>query len=294
MKPLTIQPASAAYSLIAALTALGHVAYAHDFLSGQFPLGICQKASPSPELQICSHDGTAIGSIGSIDSRRSNATLGDNIPDAIAPPSHSSVWSLTTPCYQNASRESSPEFCVFTSPTFADSHGITLVTTAKRADRFSQKLAFVEPETVRGTNRDIVFETEHGRDANLAALKYRIEAMPGKGYGVVATQPISRGDLIMSTTASILFDYQVYDELSDDVSRKLLAAGIDSLPQLHRARYMNLSTHDGAESTHEATVSKILSTNAFDIESDDDGSYGFFAVFPESKFPMSTRALNQC
>ncbi|EPE03123.1 set domain-containing protein [Ophiostoma piceae UAMH 11346] len=287
MKSLTTHPASTAYSLVAALTALGHAAHAHDLLSGQFPLGICQKASPSPELQICSQDGTAISSIGS---HGSSGPLGKNTSDAVAPLSHISIWSQATPCYQNASREASPEFCVFTSPTFADSHGITLVTTSKRAAHFSQKPAFVQPDTVRGTNRDIVFETEHGRDADLPALKYRIEAMPAKGYGVVATQPILRGDLIMSTTASILFDYQVYDELSEDVSRKLQAAGIDSLPELHRARYMNLSTHDGAESTHEATVSKILNTNAFDIDSDDDGPYGFFAVFPEiSRFNHDCR-----
>ncbi|CAK7220418.1 SET domain-containing protein 5 [Sporothrix bragantina] len=132
----------------------------------------------------------------------------------------------------------------------------------------------------QGVNRDIVYETEHGRREDQAPLSYRVEAMPGKGFGVVATKHLHRGDLIMSTTASVVIDYAVFESVPEDEVIRMQTAAIDSLPPLHHTRFMNLSTHDATEG-HEQIVNKILSTNAFDIEAIDGEEYGYFVVFPE-------------
>lgn len=190
------------------------------------------------------------------------------------------IWSRTTPCYKN--NTDNTEFCVYTSESFAENHGITIMTSPSRAIQFSQIPAFADPETVRGVNRDIVYETEHGRRSDQSPLSYRVEAMLGKGYGVVATKHLNRGDLIMSTTASVVIDYALFESIPDEEVRRMQTVAVDSLPPLHHARFMNLSTHDATEG-HEQIVTKILATNAFDIETDNDDEYGYFVVFPESE-----------
>lgn len=190
------------------------------------------------------------------------------------------IWSRTTPCYKNST--DGTEFCVYTSESFAENHGITIMTSPARSVQFAQLPAFADPETVRGVNRDIVYESEHGRRGDQPPLSYRVEAMPGKGYGVVATKYLNRGDLIMSTTASVVIDYALFESIPDTEVVRMQTVAIDSLPPLHHARFMNLSTHDATEG-HEQIVTKILATNAFDIETDNDDEYGYFVVFPESE-----------
>ncbi|OAA55029.1 SET domain protein [Niveomyces insectorum RCEF 264] len=256
--------AVAAVVVLAPLLVAGRGSISHELLQD-----ICQKPLLGLELEVCSREAKA-----------STAKLSEPIASAFdgSADDDNDFWTYTTPCYRNGT--DGPEICVYSHTAFAGGHGISILTTAERAAFFAQKPAFREPDTLRNVNRDIVTETEQGRPDHLPPLLYRVEAMPGKGYGVVATKYLNRGDLIMSVTASVVVDYALYDAAPERDVNRLQAAAVDYLPDLHRARFLNLSTHSATE-TYDERVTKILATNAFDIDGDDDGEYGLFVVFPE-------------
>ncbi|KAK4177469.1 hypothetical protein QBC36DRAFT_327028 [Triangularia setosa] len=102
--------------------------------------------------------------------------------------------------------------------------------------------------------------------------------------GLIAKVHIHRGDLIMANTPSLMIDYRAFEELPKEEYRQLQASAVDHLPDLHREHILALSTHDGIERTHIERIDKICSTNAFDIDPDNDDEiqdHGFYVVFPE-------------
>ena len=241
MKPVQLLP------LCAASAAAG------DAITNQMNMGICRSPSLSsfplfPDLAVCSHDGLI--------SRY----------DGVKP----TEWTHSAPCFRNGTAS---EFCIYTSQTFADSRGMSLLTSPRRAANIRKARAFTNPEEIRGVNQDIV------RDR---IASYTVVAMPGKGMGVVAAKPLNRGDLIMSNTVSIMIDYAAFETVPEDEMRRLQVAGVEYLPMSHRSRLMNLSSHSEVEGYYKR-VEKILSTNAFDIDIGDDDEYSFYVVFPESE-----------
>jgi hypothetical protein len=168
---------------------------------------------------------------------------------------------------------SEQEYCVFTDVNFAGGRGISLVMESRRANFLATTPAFVEPEIIDGVNQDLV---------RTVRAKYEVKEIPGKGMGIVATEHIRRGDLILANTASLMIDYGAYS-LGTDEYLELEARAVDYLPSAHRAALLSLSSHDGAFSTHAEHVDKVIRTNAFDIYPDDDeeGSEILFVVFPE-------------
>lgn len=234
-------------------------ASARESISNQLNIGICR--SPSwPSLPLLQDPGVC--------SREAAASR----PDLDL----ASIWTHTSPCYGNGTTE----FCVYSSSTFAENRGITVLTTAQRAMYIAQKPAFTNPEVIKGVNQDLVRERE---------LNYDLVEMPGKGIGVVAKKFLNRGDHIISNTASVIIDYAAFESVPEAEIYRLQAIGIDYLPSQHRSRFLNLSTHSQTEG-YEKKVEKLLTTNAFDIEFDDDSEYGLFVVFPESKL-VSPRCL---
>ncbi|KAK0621466.1 hypothetical protein B0T17DRAFT_467302, partial [Bombardia bombarda] len=185
-------------------------------------------------------------------------------------------WTHTAPCLQ--SEHSPRKHCVFTDNTFAHGRGISIITTARRADYLATNPAFAEPNITQHINQDLV------RTATTPPV-YAMREFPGKGMGLVATTHIRRGDLIMANTASIIIDYRAFEDLPKDDYQRLQTHAVDFLPSPHRAALLNLSTHDdAADLSHTARVDKLLATNAFDIDPDADDAardHGFYVVFPE-------------
>jgi len=233
---------------------LAATAAAKESITNHGSIGFCRSPSLTtnalfPDLGVCSRDGSG---------------LKDDDGARLA-----SGWTHTTPCIRNGTTE----FCVYSDATFADHRGISVITTADRAQYFLQRKGFTKPEVNRGVNQDL----EQDR-----LPVYEVVAIPGKDMGVVAKKPLNRGDLIMSNTASIMVDYGAFEVLSAPDILKLQSTGLDYLPLKHRARLLNLSTHDQVEG-YDKRVEKILATNAFDIELDDEEEDNFYVVFPESK-----------
>ncbi|KAH6654073.1 hypothetical protein BKA67DRAFT_604491 [Truncatella angustata] len=116
---------------------------------------------------------------------------------------------------------------------------------------------------------------------------WRVAEVPGKGLGLIATQNIELGDHIMSTTASVMIDYNVFYDTTAQQLIDMEVAAVRYLPDKHRRTFLNLSTHDHA-GDYEAQVSKVILTNSFDIPSsgfityeEDSEENNFYTVFPE-------------
>ncbi len=186
-------------------------------------------------------------------------------------------WSHTAPCYRNGTTE----YCMFSSTSFADGRGISILTTPWRAHHFTQQPAFAQPEVLRGINRDF---GDAADDADSYRHPYEVVEIPGKGMGVVAARPLAAGDLIIANTASVLVDYGAFESVPPADMQMLQGAAVDHLPAFHRTRLLNLSTHSHIDG-YLARVEKLLATNAFDIDVDDDEDSSFYVVFPESKSP---------
>ncbi|KAK4192050.1 hypothetical protein QBC35DRAFT_261721 [Podospora australis] len=182
-------------------------------------------------------------------------------------------WTHSTPCY--TTQNSNLTICAYTDANFAAGRGASFIMPARRAAYLATAPAFVEPDLVKNTNQDL---------HRTIPAKYEKKLIPGKGMGLIATQHIYRGDLIMANTVSLMIDYRAFEELKQEEYQELQVHAVDNLPELHRKRIMELSTHDEDEFTHTQRVDKIAATNAFDIDADADDEeqdHGFYVVFPE-------------
>ncbi|KAK8139326.1 lysine methyltransferase [Apiospora sp. TS-2023a] len=183
------------------------------------------------------------------------------------------TWRYSKPCMENGKRE----FCIYSAPDFANGRGVMMLTTPRRAEQVERARIFTEPE-IYASMTNLNAETSD---------RWRIEEVPGKGMGLIATRNLQVGDHIMSTTPSVMIDYDVFYELEPSQIHQMQGEGINFLPERHRNIFMNLSTHDGAED-HNSRVNKIILTNAFDIdntgvvEKQEEGEReSWYTVFPE-------------
>ncbi|KAK8048289.1 hypothetical protein PG994_010019 [Apiospora phragmitis] len=192
-------------------------------------------------------------------------------------------WRFSTPCMENGKRE----FCIYASPDFANGRGIMMLTTPQRAGEVERSHVFTAPE-VYAAMTNLNAETSD---------RWRVEAVPGKGMGLIATRNLQVGDHIMSTTPSVMIDYDVFYELEPQQIHQMQGEGISYLPERHRNIFLNLSTHDGAED-YNSRVNKIILTNAFDIdntgvvEKKEEGEReSWYTVFPEKTFTHNIHAV---
>jgi hypothetical protein len=184
----------------------------------------------------------------------------------ISGPGHK-VWSKTGPCFKNGT----DEHCVYHSSTFAKGRGTSILTTPERAAYIAKSEAFRLSE-------------EELRVRNKMTSKVKVVPIPGKEYGVVATERIFRGDRIISETVSLMIDYGSFEDVPSQDLLRIQGVGVDYLPTNHRLRYLNMSTH-GADVPYLEKIEKILVTNAFDVELDDEEEDSFYAIFAESELP---------
>ena len=186
-----------------------------------------------------------------------------------------SGWSTAAPCYK-AARKDAVEHCMYHSKSFANGRGISILTTRERAEHVSKSDAFGLSQAELATR-------------NILNRKARVMPIPGKEYGLVATERITRGERIMSETASLMVDYGAFEDVPQSTLNLIQMAGVDYLPDAHRRAYLNMSTA-GQKLPYAEKIDKILTTNAFDVELDDEGEDNYYAIFIDSKSPPT----NQC
>jgi hypothetical protein len=195
------------------------------------------------------------------------------------------LWPIATTCA--SSHNGTEEYCIYSNPSFNGGRGITILTTPSEAFAIAKSPAF--------TNLDL---WEGVKDFNAPASdKWHVEEVPKKGMGLVASRNLQMGDHIMSVSAAIMTDFNIWDHVSLDQVRRMQTEGISHLPKHHQKIFLNLSTHDAAES-HEEQVYKIILTNAFDISdieildrAEGDQGVNFFTVFPEGEHSSQYRYI---
>lgn len=143
----------------------------------------------------------------------------------------------------------------------------------ERADYIASLPSFTNEYVLKHENKE--YDPE--------STPYKFVHVPGKDVGVVATRPIYRGEHLMSHTPAVVIDYGAFDHLSPAEVLRLQVEAVEQLPSSLRAKFLDLSTHSGA-ANHAEKVEKILKTNAFDVDIEDDREHGLYVVFPESKY----------
>jgi len=156
------------------------------------------------------------------------------------PKASSNPWSRGAVC-RRAGRE---EFCAFTHATFNNGEGISLITTAARILALGSQppLDLVNPDSDDPANKDA------GPRGTVShhPPPYRDVPIPGKGIGLVATEPIRAGRRIMTRTPAVMVDDKAFRGLRKDDQAILLVQAIVGLPEEHRNRFLNLSSSQDA------------------------------------------------
>ncbi len=245
-----------------AVTAISHSSgHGHD--------EVCGGPECSPDLQtqpsLATADSDLSGQHALASISASNNTMYE------APNSHN--WTFSSPCIKSRLSTFTEEICVFTDSNFAQGRGISLLTTAARANFIASRPAFTNPDLVNLVRT--------------IPANYEMKEFAGKGMGLEATRHIKQGRLIMANTPSLMIDYRSFEWLTVKEYQSLQVAAIGHLPEAHQAAVMRLSTHDDVTHTimtKDEIVGKITSTNSFDIEpdrEDPEQDYKFFVLFPE-------------
>ncbi|KXH28844.1 hypothetical protein CSIM01_03494 [Colletotrichum simmondsii] len=177
--------------------------------------------------------------------------------------STSSLWTGISRCFREGFE--SPEFCIYIKEDYGGK-GIAVITEAETASHIAKSQGFTEPSYLQGTNQIL--------------RKIKVAAIPGKEYGLVATERIARGEVILKETASLLVDYAALESMPRNQLDIMRAHAVGLLNDHHRNQVMNLSTH-GYHGDEVSTVAAIAKNNMFSISTNssrtDDRFYALFA-----------------
>jgi len=195
-------------------------------------------------------------------------------------------WDKIGPCLRaNVTDPDSTEFCIYYSSALGSGRGVVVLTEAERADYMLRYPAF-DPDS------DLAESMAGGPGLNKFTPKAKVVPIPGKEYGVVATETIFKGESIIAETASLLIDYNPVYKLAEKDLLRLQAFGIEYLPGAHRERVLNMSTH-GASMDVVHKLEKVLVTNAFEVKLDDENENNLYALFADSRSFYSPRFLRR-
>lgn len=178
------------------------------------------------------------------------------------------AWEHTEPCLVR----DGTKFCAFTSHLFGNGRGISVLTSVNRANMLAESKPFLNALH----HKDLTDDT-----------RYEHAFIEGKGFGVITTEPIRRGDIIIADTPALMIDSRLNEESFRDICESHILPALEHLPLNHRQRYMNLSTQ-GQDYDDVETIRQVALTNSFNVVMDDDS---FYAVFAESMLPRFLRNL---
>lgn len=173
------------------------------------------------------------------------------------------VNSLAGPPRWTGGDECVGKYCLYNSTRFAGGRGIAAITTAENIAK------------VREVG-DLLHEYEVSFNNDDENLPFHVAEVEGKGNGVVANNPLARGDPIMAHTPVLLIHQAFKEEPDKDRQHHLLDLALQSLPDHTADLFMGQMAHN----PDEHPVAARLTTNAFrlDLGGDDGQHYG---AFPE-------------
>ncbi|KAM4055841.1 SET domain-containing protein [Hirsutella rhossiliensis] len=182
-----------------------------------------------------------------------------NMDNILAVPAQSEPsWASEAECITNA--DETPPYCVFTSHTFANGRGVSILTTPNRAKTLQRVPAFVDAEAMAGTNLE-------------ASPPFEERVLPGRGRGLIANKTLHRGDRIFAYSPILVLDEDAFQNLDEDKWIALETVAVAKLPLATRELFWELH---GEPSVH--PISDRIDTNAFEIEIGESTNY---IVVPE-------------
>ena len=169
--------------------------------------------------------------------------------------------------------ESNPDkvICVYTSSTFRNGRGITIITTPETAEEILESPAFSEPETL----------PEFQQDEDPAP--YEAKVLPGRGLGLFAKREIKTGETILMDQPTIIVLRSAYRLFPEHEQELLQWQGILQMPELGRR-----TTRDLAKAGVGDEIIDILQTNAF------AQPYGSRNVQHIQLIPLGARINHDC
>ena len=173
----------------------------------------------------------------------------------------SSPWTTVGGCIPVEFEDETDVFCVYSSRAFADGRGISILTTAERAEYLARLPAFTEAGVHSGINSD-------------PSPPFEEMELPGRGRGLIANKTLYPGDRIFAYTPVLLLDEEAFQSMSEEESKSLQRMAVDALPPRAREMFWELLNWPGDD-----PVGDRINTNAFGVELGDD--FEGYAVFPE-------------
>ena len=174
-------------------------------------------------------------------------------------------WDFPPRCVESLGKSASNSRvdCLFTSASFRNGQGISLITSTATAAHLVGLDAFADlPDPLPATTR-----------RRLAGPAYAVVDVPGKGKGVVATRRIRRGEIVMVDYPALLVGMAFLTDNKPHHRRRLIKQAINQLPESTQRKVHALSRGTAA---HE--VDAILGPNANTVTlGEDEVHVGLFA-----------------
>ncbi|KAF2032720.1 SET domain-containing protein [Setomelanomma holmii] len=179
----------------------------------------------------------------------------DATPDTQSSAFTHPTWSHRPFCISN---KPNIQYCTYTTSTSRTNHGLSIISTPTAADAISS--AFPHAASAR----------------HVPAKRLDVRLIPGKGYGLVATQPIPRGATILLDSPRIIAAARFPTHVQRAEGAELFAQALKRLPAADRELVFALDKSLGG-----TEIEDIMKTNAFACQLDDGGvEDAYMCLFP--------------
>jgi hypothetical protein len=171
-------------------------------------------------------------------------------------------WSARPSCIQELN--STDKLCVFTSASFANNRGISIITTSDKANRILLLPIFSNPRSHLHVQRERL------------PKPYASRQLPGRGIGLVANRTLQRGEMIFASAAVIIIERDIHSFKPSD-RLPLTQLAVRRLPQKTQDMILQLWGHFGGD-----PVDDIINTNSFGVDVfEGSGEREYIIVVPE-------------
>jgi hypothetical protein len=164
------------------------------------------------------------------------------------------IWSHEPFC----TSKNGNEYCTYTTSKFRTNQGLSIISTSTAADAISSAFPFT-------------------KSARQVSEKYlEVQSIPGKGFGLITTKPISKGSAILLDAPRIIASAQFPEHVLHAQGASLFNYALARLPVEDRKLVESLDKSLGG-----TDIEDIMKTNAFSCQLHDGGEDdAYMCLFP--------------
>jgi hypothetical protein len=212
--------------------------------------GVAVHASGSTSQHQCAHPQQYIFSDQAPLCQHDGAKIGPTIHQ----PYNHPIWSHNPSCVFRRGKE----YCTHTTVNFRISHGLSLISTPTAASAIAATFPLA------------------GSVRNLSVEPFEARPIPGKGFGIIATQLIPKATTILLDSPRIIASAQFPTYLSHSQGAELFNHALLQLPKSDRDLVLSLDKSLGG-----TDIEDIMKTNSFACQLHDGGQDdSYMCLFP--------------